>query len=300
LIRVIDQAVLDAIKILDCEIVRHVMNNNEQLEAVSKKFFSTFNGSERVVAVDVETTGVNIKIDRVVQFAAVILQRGVKPQAIQSYINPGFSIPAEATAVHGITDDDVKDAPTFSSVAESIKNILSDAIIIGYNGNRYDIPLLDEEFRRSGVEFDIKSLESIDPYLIFVKNEPRDLSAAYKRFVGTELTGAHDAMVDTIATIQILTGQADEYESVPNTISELVESQKPEEKPADKNSLPRGFVWRDEYACLSFGKKAGKSLQWMVQNELGYLMWMLKQDFPEETKEILRNAIDHRKFPTKE
>jgi DNA polymerase-3 subunit epsilon len=177
----------------------------------------------------------------------------------------------------------VKDAPTFKQVAQELKQILDGCDLAGYNSNRFDIPLLVEEFLRAGVDFDMKGRRMLDVQQIFYKMEPRTLSAAYQFYCGKTLEGAHSAAVDASATYEILQSQLERYESLGNTMDTILKSVG-EDPIVD---FARRFVWENGVEVFNFGKFKGKPVADVLRSEPQYYDWMMKGDFPQHTKQKL-------------
>jgi DNA polymerase-3 subunit epsilon len=233
--------------------------------------------------IDLETTGVNLGTDRIVEIAIVKLLTDGSQTVKRKLINPGIPIPTASSDVHGITDEMVKDAPTFKQVAQELKQILDGCDLAGYNSNRFDIPLLVEEFLRSGVEFDMKGRRMLDVQQIFYKMEPRTLAAAYQFYCGKSLEGAHSAAVDAGATYEVLQAQLQRYESLGNTIDSILKSIG-EEPIVD---FAKRFVWDNGVEVFNFGKFKGRSVAEVLKAEPQYYDWMMKGDFPQHTKQKL-------------
>jgi len=235
---------------------------------------------------DLETTGTYIRADRVVEIA--ILR--IDPDGTAAYkvrrVNPEMPIPADATAVHGISDADVAAEPTFRQLAKSLAAFLEDCDLVGYNLRRFDVPLLQEEFARAGVKFELAGRSLIDACTIFKTNERRNLAAAYDLYCGKDLEGAHSAGADTLATTEILLKQMERYSELPRTAAELHEYCR-DPSWVDEDGK---FKWRGGEAVFSFGKHAGEPLREVAETAPGYLDWMLEADFPDETLAILRDA----------
>jgi DNA polymerase-3 subunit epsilon len=195
-------------------------------------------------------------------------------------------IPPKTTAIHGISDEDVKDSPTFNEVARSLAKDFEGCDLAGYNSTKFDIPLLAEEFLRSGVDIDFKKRKFVDVQIIFMKMEPRNLSAAYKFYCKKELEGAHGAEADTRATYEILKSQLDTYSNLKNDISMLAEFSS-----HNRNADFAGRIVFDEndVEVFNFGKYKGKSVQEVLKQDPGYYGWMMNGDFPLYTKKLLTN-----------
>ena len=174
-----------------------------------------------LVFFDLETTGINIVKDRIVEISYVKVFPNGKEETKTRRINPGMPIPPESTAIHGITDEDVKDCPTFKEIAKSLATQIEGCDLAGYNSNRFDIPMLAEEFLRAGVDIDLTRRKFIDVQTIFHKMEQRTLSAAYKFYCNKSLENAHTAEADTLATYEVLKAQLDRYPDLKNDVAFL-------------------------------------------------------------------------------
>lgn len=233
--------------------------------------------------IDLETTGVNLGTDRIIEIAIVkILVDGTRTTK-RKLINPGMPIPAASSEVHGITDDMVKDAPSFKQVAQELKQMLDGCDLGGYNSNRFDIPLLMEEFLRAEVDFDMKGRKMLDVQQIFYKMEPRTLGAAYQFYCGKTLEGAHSAAIDASATYEILESQLERYPALGNTIDTVLK-QIGEEVIVD---FARRFVMENGVEVFNFGKFKGRPVAEVLRTEPQYYDWMMRGDFPQHTKQKL-------------
>jgi len=199
-------------------------------------------------------------------------------------INPGIPIPEKVTAIHGISDEDVKDAPTFNEVARSLAREFEGCDLAGYNSVKFDIPLLAEEFLRAGVDIDLKRRKFIDVQIIFMKMEPRTLSAAYKFFTGQELTEAHSAAVDTRATYEVLQAQLDRYQNLENDVAKLAEFSAHNR---NVDFAGRIVLNEEDEEVFNFGKYKGKPVREVLNQDPGYYGWMMNGDFPLYTKKVL-------------
>lgn len=253
-----------------------------------------------LVFFDLETTGQEKETDRIVQFAAVKMLTDGTERRWETLINPGCPIPPAATKVHGITDAMVADAPTFAAVAAKIWSALLDCDLAGFNARRFDVPLLIAEFARvRGFEAapdDLAGRAIVDPMRIFHQREPRDLGAAHRFFLGEELAGAHQAMNDVVAAQRVFLAQLERYEDLPadvDTLSEVCAE--------DAVDLERKLVWQEGQVVIAFGKMRGKSLRWLLENDQGFLRWMLdpKNSFPADTKRIIDHALRTNTSPTR-
>jgi len=233
--------------------------------------------------IDLETTGVNLGTDRIVEIAIVkILTDGTK-SVKRKLINPGIPIPKGSIEVHGITDEMVKDAPAFKQVAQELKQMLDGCDLAGYNSNRFDIPLLMEEFLRAQVDFDMKNRKLLDVQNIFHKMEPRTLSAAYKFYCSKNLDGAHGAEVDAAATYEILEAQIERYPELGNNIDSVLKVIG-EDQIVD---FARRFIMDNGIEVFNFGKFKGRPVSEVLKSEPQYYDWMMKGDFPQHTKQKL-------------
>ena len=241
---------------------------------------------------DLETTGVNITHDRIVEIAILKVHPNGKEESHRWLVNPEMPIPPEVTKVHGISDADVVGAPTFKQLAKEINSIIKDADLGGYNSNRFDIPLLAEEMLRAEVDFDMKNRVSVDVQNIFHKMEQRTLSAAYKFYCEKNLEDAHTAEADTLATYEVLKAQVERYDELENNTKFLAEFSA-RKKFADF----AGFIIfdKDGDEAFSFGKHKGRKVEEILNEEPGYFGWILNADFPLYTKKVL-TSIKLRNF----
>ncbi len=240
---------------------------------------------------DLETTGVDLGNDRIVEIAIVKLMVDGTKQTKRKLINPEMPIPAEASAIHGITNEMVKDAPTFKEVANEIKQYLDNCDLGGYNSNRFDIPLLMEEFLRASIDVDLSDRKMIDAQHIFYQMEPRTLSAAYKFFCGKDLENAHSAEADILATVDVLEAQVEKYSQLGNSVESILACIG-EEKIVD---YARRFSFNDQgVEVFNFGKYKGKSVMSVLSAEPQYYDWMMRSDFPLHTKKKLTEINNRR------
>ncbi|MFO7935850.1 MAG: 3'-5' exonuclease [Bacteroidales bacterium] len=237
-----------------------------------------------IIFFDLETTGINIAADRIVEISYLKVDLNGNETTRTILVNPEMPIPAVATAIHRITDEDVKDAPTFGEIAKNLAKDFEGCDLAGYNSVRFDIPLLAEEFLRVGVDIDLKKKKFVDVQIIFMKMEPRTLAAAYKFFVGKELDGAHSASADTQATYEVLQAQLDRYPQLENDIGKLSEFSS-----HTRNADFAGrIIYNDrEEEVFNFGKYKGKLVTEVLQRDPGYYGWMMNGDFPLYTKKVL-------------
>jgi DNA polymerase-3 subunit epsilon len=245
-----------------------------------------------LVFFDLETTGVDPDRDRIVQMALIRCEPGGERREYVTLVNPERPIPPEATAIHGIRDEDVRDKPSFAQVRREVEELLAGADLAGYNSIRFDGPLLAAELHRAGSGMDLRGVRHLDALVIFRMMEPRNLTAAYRKYCGKDLEGAHDALADTRATLEVLDAQVAYYEEVPGTVDELHTVCNPHEgRYVDRAGK---FVWtEDGLAAFSFGKHQGRTLNDLCADpkDRSYLEWMLTKDFSEEIKGILREAL---------
>ncbi|MDO5522587.1 MAG: 3'-5' exonuclease [Bacteroidia bacterium] len=238
-----------------------------------------------LVFFDLETTGINITKDRIVEISLLKVHPNGKEEVKSRRINPEMPIPPQATAIHGITDDDVKDCPTFRQVAKSLADMLEGCDLAGFNSSRFDVPMLSEEFLRAGVDFDMSKRKFVDVQIIFHKKEPRTLEAAYKFYCEKELQNAHSAEADTIATYEVLKSQLRHYPDLENDVAFLSK----EYSSFNNNVDFAGRMIFDENGVevFNFGKHKGKSVSQVLRNEPSYYSWMMDGDFPLNTKQAL-------------
>jgi DNA polymerase-3 subunit epsilon len=236
-----------------------------------------------LAAIDLETTGVNPGTDRIVEIAIVkVLPDGTRIVK-RKLLNPEMPIPKTSSDIHGITDEMVKDAPTFKQVANELKQVLDGCDIAGYNSNRFDIPLLMEEFLRVQVEFDMKGRKLVDVQKIFHQMEQRTLSAAYKFYCNKNLEGAHSAEADASATFEILEAQTIRYPSLGNTVDTILKTIG-EDVIVD---FARRFIMENGVEVFNFGKFKGRAVSDVLKAEPQYYDWMMRGDFPQHTKQKL-------------
>lgn len=244
---------------------------------------------------DLETTGINITNDRIVEIAIIKVFPNGTTESKTWLVNPEMPIPAESSAVHGITDEKVANEPNFKTLAPKIYEMIKDADLGGFNSDRFDIPLLAEEMLRAGIDFDMKNRVSIDIQTIFHKKEPRNLSAAYRFYCDESLENAHSASADTQATYEIFKAQMERYDDLPKNIKELSEFT------TRKKSLDfAGFIALNANgeAIFSFGKYKNQLVDEVLEKDPGYFGWLLNADFPLYTKKVL-TAIKLQKLNTK-
>jgi len=238
--------------------------------------------------IDLETTGVNISLDRIVEIAIVKINPDGTQQVKRKLINPMMPIPKGASDVHGITDDMVKEAPTFKQVANEVKQFIDHCDIGGYNSNRFDIPMLIEEFLRVGIDFSTDGRKLVDVQKVFHMMEQRTLSAAYKFYCQKTLEGAHSAEVDATATWEVLEAQVERYPQIGNTVESIVKFTGED----DIVDFARRFIRENGVEVFNFGKHKGKPVTQVLKEEPQYYDWMMKGDFPMNTKQKLTEILN--------
>src|SRR5665213_1711618 len=241
-----------------------------------------------LVFIDLETTGVNLSTDRIVEIAMIKIFPDRTRAVKQKIINPQMAIPMASSDIHGITDDKVKDAPSFKQVANELKQFIDDSDISGYNSNRFDIPLLMEEFLRAGLEIDMTNRRMLDVQHIFHMMEKRTLGAAYKFYCSKELLDAHSAEADATATWEILEAQLVRYEHLGDTLDTILQFTG-EENYVD---FARRFVMDNNVEVFNFGKHKGRPVCDVLKAEPQYYDWMMKGDFPLHTKQKLTEILN--------
>lgn len=242
-----------------------------------------------IAFIDLETTGVNLANDRIVEIAIVKMMPDGSRQTKRKLLNPGMPIPQESIDIHGITNEMVKDAPSFKSVANELKQYIDNCDLGGYNSNRFDIPLLMEEFLRAGIDVDLSKRRMIDVQHIFYQMEPRTLTAAVRFYCNKELEGAHGAEADINATIDVLLAQLERYQKLGNTVDSILGTIG-EEKIVD---YARRLAFDDKgVEVFNFGKYKGRSVADVLKSEPQYYDWMMKGDFPLHTKQKLTEILN--------
>lgn len=243
--------------------------------------------SRPIAFIDLETTGINLGTDRIVEIAIVKISPDGSKLVKRKLINPEMPIPPQSSEVHGITDDMVKDAPTFKQASNEIRQFLDNCDLAGYNSNKFDIPLLVEEFLRSGQDFRTDGRKLLDVQKVFHVMEPRTLSAAYRFYCNKELEGAHSAEVDASATWEVLEAQVEKYPQIGNTVDSIVKAVG-EEEIVD---FARRMVYQDGRIVFNFGKHKGKVVEEVLRMERSYYDWMMQGDFPQHTKQKLTEIL---------
>lgn len=239
-----------------------------------------------LVFFDLETTGTNIVSDRIVEISYLKISPNGMEESKTMRINPGCPIPAESSAIHGIYDEDVANAPVFKAVAKMIAKDIEGCDLAGYNSNRFDIPLLAEEFLRADVDIDLMKRKFVDVQVVFHKMEQRTLSAAYQFYCEKNLEDAHTAEADTKATYEVLKAQLDRYPDLQNDVEFLSKFTS-----FNRNVDFAGrIVYNDkDEEIINFGKYKGQKVEDVLRNDMGYYGWMMQGDFPLYTKKVLTN-----------
>lgn len=239
-----------------------------------------------LIVFDLETTGLDTCKDRIIEIAYLKINPDGKETAHKFRVNPEMHIPESSTEIHGITDDDVRNCPTFRQKAKEIANDFIGTDIAGYNSNHFDIPILSEEFSRAGINPDfIERAEKIDVQTIYHKKEPRTLEAAYRYYCNREHTNAHAALGDVQATYEVLQAQLDKYQDLKNDIHFLAEFTAPAVRRVDPAG--RMVYDNDGEPLFNFGKFKGQKVKDVLSSNQGYYDWIINSDFPEQTKAAL-------------
>lgn len=246
--------------------------------------------SRSLVFVDIEATGVSPPLDRIVELSLLKLRPEGDEDALTFRVNPGVPIPEDATAVHGITDKDVASEPPFRDFATDVEEFLRGSDLAGFNVARFDLPMLEAEMRRAGVELRRRGRSVVDVMTIYHTKERRDLESAVKFYCKRTLEDAHSAAADARASMDVLQAQLSRYSDLPLEVDALHSVL----NPGSTNWLdPEGrFVWSEGSATINFGRHRGKTLQEVADAEPSYLEWLIDQDFSPEVLEIARLALD--------
>lgn len=240
--------------------------------------------SKPICFFDLETTGINISKDRIVEISILKVYPNSNKESRTWLVNPEISIPSEVSKIHGITNEMVINEPNFKKIGSQVKEMINNCDLGGFNSNKFDIPLLAEEFLRSNIDFDLEKIKCIDVQNIFHKMEKRTLGAAYKFYCKKDLIDAHSSKADTLATYEVLEAQIEKYSELENNVTFLSEFSS-----RNRTVDLAGFIIYDQnnVPCFSFGKHKGKSVDFIIDNEPGYFGWILNSDFPMYTKKIL-------------
>ena len=252
------------------------------------------NLTKPIVFFDLETTGVNIATDRIVEISILKVFPNGNKESKTWLVNPEMEIPKESSEIHGITNEQVVTEPTFKELAKKVNEMVAGCDLAGFNSNRFDIPLLAEELMRAGIDFDMKNRKAIDVQVIFHKKEQRTLGAGYQFYCGKELEGAHGAEADTNATYEILLAQLDKYPDLENSVDALSEFSTHGER-ADF----AGFILMNDekQEIFSFGKYKGRTVEEVFIENPGYNNWIQNADFPLYTKKVLREIKERMSAP---
>lgn len=238
--------------------------------------------------IDLETTGINISVDRIIEIAIVkILPDGTRQTKVKR-INPGIPIPPESSQIHGISDEDLREAPSFREVANELRQFLEGCDLAGYNSNRFDIPMLVEEFLRAGQHLETRGRILVDVQRIFHLMEKRTLEAAYKFYCQKDLIAAHSAEADALATFEILEAQVNLYRELTNDIEELGKFTAED----DFVDFARRMVRKNGVEIFNFGKYKGRPVREVLREEPQYYDWMMKADFALHTKQKLSEIFN--------
>jgi DNA polymerase-3 subunit epsilon len=247
-----------------------------------------------LVFFDLETTGTDPASDRIVEISVLRVEPDGSRESRTRRINPGRPIPAEATAVHGIRDEDVRDEPFFRQLARGLLEFLAGADLAGFNVTRFDIPLLEREFRDCGLDLGLAQRRVVDAMTIFHRMERRDLGAAVEFYLGREHSGAHAAEADVLATAEVLDAQLARYAELPRSVDGLDGWM----RPGGEDAVDRSgkFRWQGGEVVFAFGKHQGRALREVAAESSGYLEWIVKSDFPSDAKALVDEALQGR-FP---
>jgi len=241
-----------------------------------------------IAFIDLETTGINITTDRIVELAIVKISPDGSKLVKRKLVNPLMPIPESSSAIHGITDEMVKDAPSFKQISNEVKQFIEGADLGGYNSNRFDIPMLLEEFLRAGIEYSVDGKRLVDVQKIFHMMEQRTLSAAYKFYCSKTLEGAHGAEADATATWEVLEAQLERYPQIGDSVESIVKFTGED----DIVDFARRFVKDKGIEVFNFGKHKGKPVAQVLKEEPQYYDWMMKGDFPINTKQKLTEILN--------
>ncbi len=245
-----------------------------------------------IAFIDLETTGINITTDRIVELAIVKISPDGSKLVKRKLINPLMPIPESSSAIHGITDEMVKEAPSFKQISNEVKQFIEGADLGGYNSNRFDIPMLLEEFLRAGIEYSVDGKRLVDVQKIFHMMEQRTLSAAYKFYCSKTLEGAHGAEADATATWEVLEAQLERYPQIGDSVESIVKFTGED----DIVDFARRFVKDKGIEVFNFGKHKGKPVAQVLREEPQYYDWMMKGDFPINTKQKLTEILNKTLF----
>lgn len=241
-----------------------------------------------IVVIDLETTGISLCADRIIEIAIIKIMPDGNRLVKRKLLNPEIPIPPSSSEIHGITNEMVKDAPTFRQVANEIRQFIDNADLVGYNSNRFDIPMLVEEFLRASLDFDLDSRKLLDVQKIFHTLEPRTLSAAYKFYCNSTLENAHSAEADASATYEVLLSQIERYPQLGDTVDSILKCIG-EDNMVD---CARRMIMENGREVFNFGKHKGRVVAEVLKAEPQYYDWMMKGDFPLHTKQKLTEVFN--------
>ena len=241
-----------------------------------------------IVFFDLETTGLNPQTDRIIEICAIKLHPDGRREVKTRRINPTIPISKESSEITGITNADVKDCPVFRQLSKGIHSFFEGCDISGYNILRFDLPLLQEEFKRVGINMDMRGINVIDVQRIYHKKEPRTLEAALQYYCNEELAGAHAAENDVEATIKVLAGQLEKYDDLSEDVEAVAKFCKDDRWVDNAGRLH----WKGEEVAIGFGRKQGMLVKELLKNDRGFIDWIINGEFPNDTKQILKDAIN--------
>lgn len=245
------------------------------------------NLSRPIIIFDVESTGLNITKDRIIELSYIKVFPDGHEQEHTYRFNPGIPIPQQSIAVHHITDDDVRDCPRFEQMAAELAQLFEGCDIAGFNSNHFDIPILAQEMANAGVEFDVKKCRFVDVQTIYHKKEKRDLAAACKFYCGVDMENHHESMADTRTTLNVLKAQLDRYPDLENDVDFL---SKYSSYSRNVDLAGRVILNDNGQPTINFGKYKGQLLDEVLERDWGYAGWVMNSDFPEDTKQVFREA----------
>jgi DNA polymerase-3 subunit epsilon len=242
-----------------------------------------------LVFFDLETTGTNPESDKIVEVSVLRIEPDGHRESRTRRINPGRPIPPGATAIHGIKDADVREEPSFRQIARGLLDFVAGADFAGFNVARFDVPLLDREFRECGLDLELSGRRIIDAMTIFHRKERRDLTAAVRFYLDRAHDGAHAAEDDVTATVDVLDAQLERYPDLPRSVDELAAWT----RGGNVDAVDRSgkFLWKNGEAVLAFGKHRGQTLRRVAEQDADYLKWVLKADFPPDARELVERAL---------
>ncbi len=254
--------------------------------------------SQPLVFVDLETTGVSLSVDRIIEIGMIKVRAQGDRDVMVRRVNPGMPIPPESTQFHGITDADVADCPPFAQIAADVMAFIGDADLAGFNVVRFDLPVLRRELALAGHTLNLIGRAVVDPQIIYHRKVPRDLAAAYRLYCGKELANSHTAHADVDACLEVLDAQLGVYADLPRTPRELADLFTP--RLVDTVDPEGRFVWEGREAVFAFGPDGvrGRPLREVAAKDHAFLKWILRKDFPALVKTIAQDAINGR-FPSK-